>query len=700
MLKKSMIRNSYTSMMLVSILATVYVHNNVDAQGSDRIRPYEANPYFWQYKGEPVLLLGGSKQDNLFNHPDGLEEHLDLLVACGGNYVRNTMSSRDEGNPYWFHLNEETGLYDMYEMGEAFWERFSNFLKITAERDIIVQIEVFDRFDYAQENWQKNPFNPKNNVNYTVEDSGLPEVINSHPGQRENPFFRSVPNLENNTVLLPWQQVFVNQMLSYSLQYGHVLYCISNETNESEEWGAYWANYIRSAASDFGVEVHVTEMWDHWDLTHPAHNRTIDHPETYTFIDISQNNHINGQAHWDNTQYVRNRIKENPRPINNVKMYGGITHGGGLDEGLRRMWRNVLGGMASARFHRPGPMGDAGPMWGAGLGPEAQAYIRSVRYLMNDMGWPNIEPTLSFVTIATDHAHRVRTEKTHVVYTRDSNGHAYIYLDGIAASEMTVGGDLSNWSSNMRLALGTELTGDRHWLGTYHEVILYNRALDATEVAAHFNHDAPVQDDSIQARYHFEDGAGNVVHDVSGHEPALNLLISNPDAVSWTSDGLRVNQVALIASENPAERLASSVQNSNAFTLEVWLTPAEAIQSGPARIVTLSSDHSNRNFTLGQSEDAYQMRLRSTGTSANGMPALQTHSQEAASIAAMKSPDGERAAIFVSHGALLDVDASQLKEGLQAQWFDPRNTAWLEAATTAEGYYQPPTTEDWLLVLR
>ena len=57
----------------------------------DGIRPYEGNPYYWQYKGQPVLLLGGSDQDNLFNHPDiapdGLEAHLDLLRSVGGNWA-------------------------------------------------------------------------------------------------------------------------------------------------------------------------------------------------------------------------------------------------------------------------------------------------------------------------------------------------------------------------------------------------------------------------------------------------------------------------------------------------------------------------------------------------------------------------------------------------------------------------------------
>ncbi len=39
---------------------------------ADRIRSYPANPTYWQYKSEPILLLGGSWQDNLFNHPKGL----------------------------------------------------------------------------------------------------------------------------------------------------------------------------------------------------------------------------------------------------------------------------------------------------------------------------------------------------------------------------------------------------------------------------------------------------------------------------------------------------------------------------------------------------------------------------------------------------------------------------------------------------
>ena len=54
------------------------------------ITPSATHPGFWSYGGKPVLLLGGSREDNLFQIPD-LKEQLDLLARVGGNYIRNTI---------------------------------------------------------------------------------------------------------------------------------------------------------------------------------------------------------------------------------------------------------------------------------------------------------------------------------------------------------------------------------------------------------------------------------------------------------------------------------------------------------------------------------------------------------------------------------------------------------------------------------
>jgi hypothetical protein len=387
----------------------------------ERIAPYAANPSYWQYRGAPVLLLGGSDQDNLFNHPDigahGLEAHLDLLKSVGGNYVRSTMSSRDEGNE-WPHHRLPDGRYDLTRWKPAYWDRFERFLHLAYKRDIIVQIEIWDRFDHAREPWQNNPFNPQNNVNYGSEESRLPIAIDTHPGARENPFFRSLPEMENIALLVPYQRALVDRILEISLPYPNVLYCISNETNESPVWSAYWARHIRQRAAARGLSVHVTEMWDAWDLSDPEHDATFDHPELYSFVDISQNNHQRGQAHWDNAQQVRRRLAEWPRPINSVKIYGGPRHGGGFEEGTRKLWRNIFGGFASSRFHRPSNPEQPS---GIGLNELARAHLKSARMITDEMNVFASEPRNDLLSDREDDEAYLFAEvgRTYAIYFPD-----------------------------------------------------------------------------------------------------------------------------------------------------------------------------------------------------------------------------------------------------------------------------------------
>ena len=136
----------------------------------DRIQIYKENPRYWQYKGEPILLIGGSVEDNLFQIPN-LKTHLERLKSVGGNYVRSTMSWVDEGDVPPFKKVDD--LYDLNQWNDEFWNRFRNFITWTHEMDIIVQIEVWATFNYYREPWAANPFNPKNNSNYTAEETGL-----------------------------------------------------------------------------------------------------------------------------------------------------------------------------------------------------------------------------------------------------------------------------------------------------------------------------------------------------------------------------------------------------------------------------------------------------------------------------------------------------------------------------------------------
>jgi hypothetical protein len=342
--------------VFILLSALLFSACNTIKKTAGPIKPSTVNPSFWEYKNEPVLLLGASSDDNLFQWPQELLlPHLDSMKTAGANYVRNTMSDRlYRGFELYPFKKLESGKYDLDQWNDQYWERFNFFLEETAKRDIIVQIEVWDRFDYSQKYWLPHPYNPQNNINYSFEESGLASEYPNHPGHNKQPFFFTTPGQQNNEILLGYQKRFVEKMLNYSLKFNHIIYCMDNETSGEEKWAVFWSDFISSKAEESGKKIFVTEMWDNWNLKSEQHKRTFDHPERYAFCDVSQNNQQKGQIHWDNFQWVRNYIGASPRPLNTVKTYGadGGVHGNTKD-GLERWWRHLIGGVASARFHRP-----------------------------------------------------------------------------------------------------------------------------------------------------------------------------------------------------------------------------------------------------------------------------------------------------------------------------------------------------------
>ena len=74
-----------------------------------------------------------------------------------------------------------------------------------------------------------------------------------------------------------------------------------------------------------------------------------------------------------------------------------------------------------------------------------------------------------------------------VVFTRHQTGQTKIYVNGLLRAEALVEGDFSNWDTELcRLGLANEITGNRPWSGGYYRVAIFNRALDAPEVATSF----------------------------------------------------------------------------------------------------------------------------------------------------------------------------------------------------------------------
>ncbi|MBC8871506.1 MAG: hypothetical protein H8E44_18945 [Planctomycetes bacterium] len=371
-------------------------------KNADRIKPYDKNPRYWQYQGQPVMLLGGSKTDHIFLLDD-LETHLDEMQAVGANYVRNTMSQR-EGKDLKPHKLLTDGNFDLDQWNQEYWQRFEDMLKWTAEREIFVQIEVWDRFDYTDARelnyWQISPWRPANNVNYTAEQTGLADQYTRHPSQDRHPFFHTIPGMprydKKFDLIRKYQEAFVAKMLSYSLDYGHVLYCMDNETSTPAEWGQYWIGLIKSKAAEKGVTVCTTDMFDDaFEAEQAEHTPIIfNDAEHYMFADISQVNSRNyDETHWESLQWLLRQVNTHPRPSNHTKIYGSGYKSfgtGGPEDGVERFWRNILGGSASARFHRPDS--------GNGLNDFAKGSIKAARILESLIKFWDITPQMDLVS--------------------------------------------------------------------------------------------------------------------------------------------------------------------------------------------------------------------------------------------------------------------------------------------------------------
>ena len=138
-----------TLVAAVTIAASV-VTSCQAGNDEDRIQPYAKNRFYWQYRGKPVLLLGGSDDDNLFQWTGKkLTRQLDLLKSVGGNFVRYTMCDREEGGEWGpapesvemvYAFRKVDDRYDLNQWNDEYWRKFDNFLQETQRREIFVQI--------------------------------------------------------------------------------------------------------------------------------------------------------------------------------------------------------------------------------------------------------------------------------------------------------------------------------------------------------------------------------------------------------------------------------------------------------------------------------------------------------------------------------------------------------------------------------
>ena len=355
------------------------------------------------------------------------------------------------------------GRYDLRRWDDVYWNKLRMFLRETKERGIIVQLEFWDRWNECGDStapgngWYDSPWNPNNNVNYGWSDS---PSLKSGKTDFYNAFHYAA--VENDPILLPLQQRLVRKIVDTVIDGGfdHVIYQVDNESgvgDDSLEPDPYWARFAREYARSKGRdELYICTQWRfhkpsryETDTFQDWENPEIRIPivnDAFNYCDISQNNGVVGQQHYDNILWFRSKVLEHgPRPINNVKAYYFNWPTGGLfrertvgndQESAARLWRAVFAGSASIRFHRHTPTRPGGLREGFGLAPKGQRHLRSMRKFANSIDIFSMEPHNDLLTERDeDEAYCLAEPPNQYAVFFSGNGDRSVVLDLSSAAD-------------------------------------------------------------------------------------------------------------------------------------------------------------------------------------------------------------------------------------------------------------------------
>lgn len=126
--------------------------------------------------------------------------------------------------------------------------------------------------------------------------------------------------------------------------------------------------------------------------------------------------------------------------------------------------------------------------------------------------------------------------------------------------------------------------------------------------------------DGLVAYYPLNEGVGRLALDQSGSS-ALHLNVLGD--VRWLDgkNGVHVDRSGKLIS-GPGTALVNSLKATNQFSIEIWAKPDNLTQSGPARMITNSTDSNQVNFMLGQDRENIKVRVRTSQGQNSGYPEL------------------------------------------------------------------------------
>ncbi|MCK4516808.1 MAG: hypothetical protein KAU31_16215, partial [Spirochaetaceae bacterium] len=245
--------------------------------------------------------------------------------------------------------------FDLEQINNEWTDRLRAYLTKADSLAVVVHIDLWENWsvvhsetdEKSSRNWLANAFRPGNNVQYGE------EILVHETNRHDPPFYRSVPERENNEKLLALQKRFVDAVLDVTLGFNNVLYCMGNETCAPMSWARYWAAHVKSQARAQNRVVLVGDMPNADRTATPVAGYLAD--PAFDFVDVSQvtSHHTGDESSIANIatntaalihSWYRDQNYWGAKLITNSKIYC---------RDRVALWSKVMSGSASSRYHRP-----------------------------------------------------------------------------------------------------------------------------------------------------------------------------------------------------------------------------------------------------------------------------------------------------------------------------------------------------------
>ncbi len=196
---------------------------------------HPVNPHYLIFKGKPLILVTSAEHyGSILNLDFDYNKYLETMYNEGMNYTRifsgsyveipgsfgiknNTLAPAAGSFLAPWKRTDEDGLYkgekkfDLDQWNPEYFSRLKDFISLAAKYDIIVEVTLFCS-TYQDAYWERNPFNPGNNVN------DIPKNLD-----------RKKSNTLDNGSLTGFQKKMVEKIVTELNNFDNVFYEIQNE---------------------------------------------------------------------------------------------------------------------------------------------------------------------------------------------------------------------------------------------------------------------------------------------------------------------------------------------------------------------------------------------------------------------------------------------------------------------------------------